>query len=149
MKKRTAGKWSARFLFLCYLGVLVYFLFFSERYGRTVAYTELHYNLKPFREIKRYLVYSASFSNELFLVNIVGNVAAFIPFGLLLPFTKGESRHPVLMALFVTYPLVLTLECIQLFTRVGSFDIDDIIMNCLGSILGALLYRLLQSRKKG
>lgn len=149
MKKLLERKWFARFLFLCYLGAMIYFLFFSERYGRTVTYTELHYNLKPFREITRYFVHSESFSTELFLVNIIGNVAAFVPFGFLLPLTMERRKHPVIMVLCVTYLLVLTMECIQLFTMVGSFDVDDIIMNCTGSLLGVIWYRILFRKKKG
>ena len=37
----------------------------------------------------------------------------------------------------------LTVECIQLAARVGSFDVDDIILNTLGVILGYLMFRLL------
>ena len=44
--------------FICYMILLVYFLFFSEEYGRNEPYTTYQYNLELFREIKRYLMYS-------------------------------------------------------------------------------------------
>ena len=43
--------------FICYMILLVYFLFFSEEYGRNEPYTTYQYNLELFREIKRYLMY--------------------------------------------------------------------------------------------
>ena len=39
--------------FICYMILLVYFLFFSEEYGRNEPYTTYQYNLELFREIKR------------------------------------------------------------------------------------------------
>ena len=44
--------------FICYMILLVYFLFFSEEYGRNEPYTTYQYNLELFREIKRYLMYT-------------------------------------------------------------------------------------------
>jgi len=82
----TAGKrvmvWI---LFLGYLACLSYFLFFSERYGRTDSSNGYRYNLVLFREIKRFFIYRKEVGLEGFLVNMVGNVAAFMPFGLCLP----------------------------------------------------------------
>ena len=43
-------------LLVCYIAVLAYVCFFSERYGRTVSDT-YHYNLMPFREISRFYTY--------------------------------------------------------------------------------------------
>ena len=44
--------------FLLYIAALIYFLFFSESYGRAgFAEREYHYNVVPFREIKRFWIY--------------------------------------------------------------------------------------------
>ena len=55
MKKVSKKKIAARILFLLYLAVLFYLLFFSVFTGRDEVYTEYHYNLIPFEEIRRYL----------------------------------------------------------------------------------------------
>ena len=66
--------------FICYMILLIYFLFFSEEYGRDEVYTTYQYNLKLFHELRRYLAYKDQIGNLYFLINVVGNVAAFMPF---------------------------------------------------------------------
>ncbi len=136
--------------FICYMILLVYFLFFSEEYGRTEPYTTYQYNLEPFRELKRYLLHRSQIGNGLFLINVVGNVAAFMPFGFLVPVMYREQRrdrhyrgHYFRSFLFVTFLGFLSslgVETVQLVTKVGSFDVDDLILNTAGVVLGYILY---------
>lgn len=130
-----------RLLFFIYLLILIYFLFFSDRYGRTTVSLEYKYNLIPLNEIKRYLLYSDKFTTEQLLVNVFGNVLAFLPYGFFIPITldgyKSFFKVSLLSMFFST-----CVELIQLLTRVGSFDIDDIILNTLGSMIGYILYLL-------
>lgn len=67
--------------FICYMILLVYFLFFSEEYGRNEPYTTYQYNLELFREIKRYLMYREQIGMVYFAINLLGNVVVFMPFG--------------------------------------------------------------------
>ncbi|MCH5265553.1 MAG: VanZ family protein [Lachnospiraceae bacterium] len=130
--------------------LLVYFLFFSEEYGRTEPYTTYQYNLEPFRELRRYLAYRNQIGNGLFLINVVGNVVAFMPFGFLVPVMYREQRrersyqgHYFRSFLFVTFLGFLSslgVETLQLVTKVGSFDVDDLILNTVGVILGYFIY---------
>ena len=64
--------------FICYMILLVYFLFFSEEYGRNEPYTTYQYNLELFREIKRYLMYREQIDMVYFAINLLGNVVVFI-----------------------------------------------------------------------
>ena len=57
--------------FAGYMILLIYFLFFSEEYGRTVHYTEYQYNLKLFHEIYLYIKYREVVGMEYFMINIV------------------------------------------------------------------------------
>lgn len=73
------------------------------------------------------------------LVNLLGNVAAFLPFGFFLPALNEKNRsffHVTLMS----FEFSLLIECIQLFSKVGSFDVDDMILNTLGGSLGFLCF---------
>ena len=129
--------------FLAYLALLIYFLFFAEEYGRQYAGGgEYRYNLIPFTEIRRFWVYRRQVGTMAALLNLGGNVAGFMPFGFLLPVLSSRLRK-----FWVTVPLgcalSLAVECVQLAAKVGSFDVDDIILNTLGVILGYLLFRLL------
>lgn len=75
-----------------------------------------------------------------------GNVAMFAPFGFILPFAIAAARK-----VMVTVPLALlgsaTIEVVQA-TRVEGrvFDIDDVLLNVVGALLGLLLHRLLVRR---
>lgn len=136
--------------FICYMILLIYFLFFSEEYGRDEVYTTYQYNLKLFHELRRYLAYKDQIGNLYFLINVVGNVVAFMPFGFLVPVLYREQRkeathngHYFRSFLFVTvlgFLLSLGVETIQLVSKVGCFDVDDLMLNTSGVVLGYLIY---------
>ncbi len=136
--------------FIIYMIALVYYLFFSEKYGRHITNDEFRYNLELFKEINRYLNHRNVIGEELFLVNVVGNVVAFIPFGFLVPVTYREQRkdvqyHGGFFRSFLFVSLMggmfsLAIEATQLVTKTGSFDVDDIFLNTLGVMLGYIGY---------
>ena len=151
MARNSRNRKFAVLLFLLYFGVLFYFLFFSEKLGRTFVESEYHYNLIPFLEIRRFIVYYEVLGIKAVLLNIIGNVAAFMPFGFFLPIFSRRCRH-FFNTVFYTLELSLTVELIQLVTKVGSFDVDDLILNTLGGAMGFLVYhtaRWLMIRKNG
>lgn len=136
-------------LFIVYIVLLAYFLFFSERYGRTAG-TEYRYNLTLFKEIRRFIMYRKNLGIESFIVNIFGNVFAFIPFGFVLPIISPNNRKFLNITL-LSFELTVTIEIMQLLLKVGIFDIDDIFMNTCGGILGYLCfyicYKVIKRRK--
>ncbi len=68
-----------------------------------------------------------------------GNIAAFIPFGILVPLLYRTSFIRFI-ALFILS--ILVIETIQALTLLGSFDIDDVIQNSLGAAVGFGAYKL-------
>ena len=132
-------------IFIGYLVFLAYFLFFSEDFGRTRI--DYGYNLVPLREIRRFFLYSHIVGVQAFFLNIVGNVVGFMPFGFFLPVISRRSRlwyNTVLLSFLFS----LSIETIQLVFRVGSFDVDDMILNTLGGILGFVCYKIVQRIRK-
>lgn len=127
--------------FILYLILLFYFLFFADRYGRTEASKEYHYNLIPFQEIKRFIKYREILGFESFMLNIIGNVIAFSPFGFMLPILNSKKRGIIYVTL-VSLEFSLFIELMQLITKVGCYDVDDMIMNTIGGILGYIVYRI-------
>ena len=113
-------------------------------------YSTYQYNLVFFRELRRYLFYRDQIGFELFMINVVGNVVAFMPFGYLVPVLYREQRgdkthlgHYFRSFLFVTilgFLLSLSVETIQLFSKVGCFDVDDLMLNTMGVMVGFILY---------
>lgn len=130
-----------RILFIIYFIVLFYFLFFSERMGRTFSDRTYHYNLIPFREIRRFLTHRDALGSEAVLLNIVGNVVAFMPFGTFLPIFSERCRK-LWRTVYYSFELSLVVELLQLISRVGSFDVDDLLLNTVGGLLGFLVFAL-------
>ena len=102
-------------LFILYSISIVYFLIFSDMFGRGHGYEEMRYNLTPFLEIKRFVKYRSYMTTTSVMLNLVGNVLAFS----------------------------LSIELVQLITKLGVFDVDDIIMNTFGGMLGYIIYYIL------
>ena len=63
---------AAGILFLIYFVVLFYFLFFSEKMGRTYSERAYHYNLVPLKEIARFVKYWRVLGMKAVLLNIFG-----------------------------------------------------------------------------
>ncbi len=126
-------------LFMAYLVLLVYFLFFSEKFGRTGSNETYQYNLVIFQEIGRFIRYREIIGTTGFLINIFGNVVAFMPFGFFLPalFGRGQKLFLVVSESFL---FSMCVEVIQLLTRRGSFDVDDLLLNTTGGLLGYLSF---------
>lgn len=126
-------------MFVIYVIVLFYFLFFSEGLGRTYSERTYHYNLIPFKEIKRFIRYRDILGTQAVLLNLWGNVIAFVPFGVFLPLFYQRCRKGIYTVLY-SFELSLTVEVIQLIFKVGSFDVDDLLLNTAGGMLGFAVY---------
>lgn len=96
-------------------------------------------NFIPFKEMFRY-----EFGSRLFIKNIVGNVLLFLPYGYFAAdYLKSKK---MLLPCFLTFIVSLTIELVQL--NIGrTFDVDDVILNTIGGILGYLLYRIIENIK--
>ena len=130
-------------LFIFYLLALAYFLFFAEATGRTFSDRTYQYNLILFHEIRRFITYRRQLGFAAVALNLVGNVIAFVPFGVFLPLLVKRVRSLVKTSL-LGFEFSLFVELVQLFGKVGSFDVDDILLNTLGVMGGYLLFRLMR-----
>ena len=127
-------------LFILYVLLLVYFLFFSEEYGRVATEERMYrYNLIPFVEIRRFWIYRKQLGVFAVFTNILGNVIGFIPYGFILPVIAHKCRRGTFI-ISSGFALSLLVETVQLFARVGCFDVDDLILNTLGAAIGYLLF---------
>ncbi|MGN0203822.1 MAG: VanZ family protein [Coprococcus sp.] len=134
-------------LLVLYIAVLMYVCFVSEDYGRDTISPYYRYNLIPFKEIGRFYFYRDIVGIRAFVTNLFGNVIAFMPFGFLMPVLRKRERRVGNVA-FMTFLLSLFIEIVQLLTRVGSFDVDDLILNTMGGILGYVLFYILNKIRR-
>lgn len=97
-------------------------------------------NLIPFREMFRYPVGSENFNRQ-----VVGNILLFMPFGFFATYyTKIKKISSIS---FMSILVSLTIEVVQKYIG-RSFDVDDIILNVVGGILGFLVYIGLDAIRK-
>lgn len=76
-----------------------------------------------------------------FAVNVIGNIIAFVPLGFLTPLIL--DKRSIKKISLVGAGISLAFEIIQLATGIGSFDVDDLILNTFGTILGYIILKLL------
>lgn len=78
------------------------------------------------------------------IINVFGNILMFTPFGFLgIVFPKlNNFRLLILDFLFA----IILVESLQYFTRLGVFDIDDVILNTVGVAIGFWIYRWLNRK---
>jgi glycopeptide antibiotics resistance protein len=120
-------------LFIIYLLLLYYLLLSTDNASSGL-------NLTPFKEIIRYPITSIQF-----IYNVIGNIVLFLPFGFFISdFIKAKKTYQILI---ISALISLTAELIQF--KIGrAFDIDDIILNVTGAIIGFLCYKGLRSIKR-
>lgn len=124
--------WS---IFASYIIFLIFKLFFDGPYR--FAGSQRSYNLIPLETINSMIARFNSFPN-VFMINIAGNVAAFVPLGFFVPmlFQNINVRTAFIIGVIASS----TAELIQLVTITGSLDIDDVLLNTIGTMLGFAAY---------
>ena len=108
-------------------------------------YLRSHLNLRPLHTIhlfSRLLVPPVRpYLVRIALKNLLGNIFLFVPLGCFLPVLFASLRKFWLTALSVVI-IVFCIELTQLLLMVGTCDIDDLLLNVLGAMMGYGLYRL-------
>mgnify|MGYP005838885039 CR=1 FL=1 len=122
--------------FIGYLLILMWRLFFYAfgGYYRTNQ-TSTDFNFIPFKTISNYLNFYAHYNFEIWFINLFGNVFAFMPFGFLLPIILKKFKK-VKMVVLATFLTSLSAEVAQMVLKVGSFDVDDLLLNTIGGVAG-------------
>lgn len=96
-------------------------------------------NLIPLASIRQLLTETAP---GVAFENIVGNVVLFVPFGLLLPLLFDKVRTSWAVA-WRAAVVSISIELLQWVTGARATDVDDIILNTAGALVGYAFYRLL------
>jgi len=141
------GKYIARILLLIYLLLLVRLIILkypipvlrgimdewelsNAKAGVATA------NLTLFKTIRMYIRYYDRLNG---FDNLIGNVLVFMPLGVLIPLAF-PGTDCFWMILLHSFWLSLCIELFQLVSHFGAFDVDDILLNTLGGILGFCLF---------
>ena len=99
-----------------------------------------HYNMIPFATIEQLLMHRDHYNTETWVKNLFGNIILFMPLGVFIPLLNQRYLRVANLVILVAV-LIFVVECIQMLTYVGSFDVDDILLNTLGAWLGLVITR--------
>ena len=153
-KRKSTRHPFIRFLFVVY-GIIMLWLLFGrpQAWSEGLTYKQMlqqNMNLTPLLTIKNYWHVVQHSSDPALLrhciINLAGNVLLFIPIGYWLVRLWPRFRN---FFLFVATcaAIILLIEALQLFTLLGSFDVDDIILNLGGMTVGYFISLLLHRKR--
>lgn len=127
IKNKQVRKYQIHIVFLIYLICILTLTFFKGAYGDGVA----GINLNPLEIINDFNLSS----NTLLL--LLGNLFIYIPIGIYIRYILNISSIKLFLGIII-YCIII--EFIQHITKLGIFDINDIILNSCGFIIGILIY---------
>jgi glycopeptide antibiotics resistance protein len=123
-----------------YLGLMLWQLFL----GPYRSYSAVRrYNIYPFNTIINYFINSGKFSFHIIFINLVANIVTFIPLGFFTSLLFKRLNKLITITIF-SILTISSIEAIQFLFNVGVFDIDDIILNSLGCIIGSTFYKIIR-----
>ncbi|WP_052712086.1 VanZ family protein [Domibacillus indicus] len=125
-----------------YISLLLYFMFFGfGRPQRLIEMREFRYSFE-FSSIPLWMPDHFSIDILKLWIFAVGNLLAFVPFGILVPmlFEKPGKSCFQFIVLFVFF--IVCMELLQMVTYLGSFDLADIFINTAGAAIGYCSYRI-------
>lgn len=145
--KKAPSKRLLICLSLSYLLAIIYLAFISRE---PAPY--LRYSINPFGAARRGLDFGGGLISRLLhgdvkvtnwtsLEGIILNILLFVPFGYLLPSLFPRLRW--WQVILLGFACSLCIELLQLITKLGYADVDDLINNTLGAAIGFLCYKLI------
>ncbi|WP_288244059.1 VanZ family protein [uncultured Chryseobacterium sp.] len=120
---------------------LLYLMFFGM--GR-VQYDDNLLTIEPIFSTINFIKGCISWKDIIIIVG--GNIVMFIPFGLLGWIFPKLNDLKTLLFTFIS--AIIIIEALQYFSRLGIFEVDDIILNTFGVILGFLIKRFMEKQLK-
>jgi len=145
--------WSV--LFALYCIAMAYLLFGRAEAPDGIPYAEqlrLRLNLVPFRTLRLQLRLLCDGSHPRLIrhaaVNLLGNILLFIPLGIFLPKLTNRLRS-LWTVLPATAGIIVLVETVQVLTLLGRCDIDDLLLNLLGSAIGYGIFHRTEKRLPG
>ena len=155
-KRKRYFKLLMWMLFVIYLLNLFYLLFLDGEMGRNLHAIEnmdmnllFGVNFVPLRTIKLFVksYYQGYLPLSIITINLIGNILAFMPLAIFLQ-TLFKSQRKSSVYFITASLLIIGVEILQVLTMSGSGDIDDYILNVVGSMLIYFIVKLYRKVKK-
>ena len=140
MKMKKYQKYMLAFTILVYAYILLSIIIFKYGSplevlsGKMSLFTE--YNIIPFKDL-----YDVKLSHGANMTAIIGNIILFVPLGILLQMKNGKTVKNI----FYDLGLSLVFEISQYIFKIGSFDVNDLILNTFGALIGVVIYKVIKA----
>lgn len=155
MSKDTKKVW--KFIFLIYILILIKLIIFkypweelmeiTQKWKKDVILEGLSTaNFILGKSIRMYIRYFNKFPFWNGFANLVGNLLVFIPYGILLP-KAYPSCGKWWRVFYCAVGFVTGIELFQLFSAYGAFDVDDILLNVTGAMMGYIVFAAIRKIK--
>ncbi len=146
MKSKRVEKWNTKdflllIIFLIYLWLLSEILLFKVVPFEKILTTDREFvrriSLVPFDSIKLY--YANGNFNIFGLLNVIGNIIIFVPLGIYMEL-YCKKRNTIV----TIFSISIVVELVQYIFGIGIMDIDDVLLNTIGGIVGVVCYKVLK-----
>ena len=133
-------------LFVLYIMLLITVIFFKYgSMGSLMLLQETNRTLRGnFIPLKTIIFYCRTSNIDITIRELLGNVIAFAPMGFLMPLLFNRIKGVVKVSI-ISFTISLFFELIQLITNLGSFDVDDMILNTSGALIGFMVYKAIRN----
>ncbi len=122
-----------------YLLFLIRTLLRLDRAPINLYWGSYNYNVVPLKTITGYIQRYHHYNFNTWFNNLFGNILIFVPFGFITPYFIRFYRRVTRFLVFMVCTIFI-IELLQITLHVGTFDVDDIILNSIGGILGFIFY---------
>ena len=133
---KTYSKFIGIVFIFSYISLMLFLLFSNSFSYRTGHRT---FNLVPFKTIMLYIKAIKHTNLHLMIINVLGNILLFLPLGFYLKAFIKNINYTLLTIISIP----ITIEILQYLLKTGVADIDDIILNIIGEIIGFFILLLL------
>lgn len=122
-------------LLIAYTSLVLYLMFFGFNRAEKAQYAG---GYRYFLEISRIPLWFPKTISSRWIFSM-GNLLAFVPFGIFIPriFNTKYFKFIINFVFCITF-----LEILQMVTYLGSFDLEDILVNSLGASMGYFSYKI-------
>ena len=124
-------------LFVMYLCLMIWEVFIGPYRSYSGA---RRYNLYPFKTIMEFLLNANKYNFQVIFINLIANIITFIPLGFFISLLFRRYLKLINTVLSCVF-IIICIEIGQFVLNVGVLDVDDVILNTVGCVLGFMIYK--------
>lgn len=127
---------------ILYLYLLYYFTIGKYPTGSANIFAR-SVNVVPFKTITEYLsfIVHGGGKRNIAIINLVGNIVLTMPLAVYIAYFVKPLRR-IWKTILAAFVVIISIEVIQFFTGRGSMDVDDVLLNLLGAIVGYGIWKI-------